>query len=57
MLTFQADRWANIGAGHRMVTINWGEPFCRDSVELAHMQFNGFSFSNFLFSFKMTLGW
>jgi hypothetical protein len=24
---------------------------------LVHMQFNSFSFSKFLFSFKMTLGW
>jgi hypothetical protein len=38
-------------------TAPWGEPLCWDSLELAHMQFNGFSFSFFLFSFRMMLGW
>ncbi|MGC2528605.1 MAG: hypothetical protein WA639_12715, partial [Candidatus Acidiferrum sp.] len=42
---------------HTFASRAWGEPLCCDSLELAHMQFNDFSFSNFLFSFRMTLGW
>ena len=32
-------------------TVSWGEPLHRDSLELAHLPFNGFSFSNYFFVF------
>jgi hypothetical protein len=35
-------------------TAMWGERLC---LELAHMQFHRFSFSNFLFPFRMAFGW
>jgi len=32
-------------------------PSVETSLELAHLQFNGFFLLQILFSFKMTLGW